>query len=416
MKSIFRHLPYLLFRLFYTASHWFFFVTMKSTPRRAMDSATAGKYIILCGVEAVNAYSIEKIQLFVDLCNKIDPNKQVVLFSKIHSRVSIKGLLTVNWDYQERARLLGALARCFYPKGNFSEEAVSNIASNAYAMVDLGDYQATSTKATGFTANMLANIVFAKRFGLPFYFMAQSFGPFDYPKPLRYTLIPMLKMILPYATSICVREDWSLAALSKFCPTVQAQKCTEFLLFDSHRTQIQRKSKKRLVVIPDQHLLNLPDAFDKMLETCSRVAQKFNLHTTELYIYDTTDIENLAARRVPDKWSVNQSSKSNVYGIESEDDAIYVSSKYHAALHHLLAGQPLIYWNADNVGASLYHLFDLDLLITQDETSLNNALEVLLDQSKASTMQCNIQKQLESVRQYQPPFFSYLQAGLAVLS
>ena len=410
MNTLYRRISYLLFRLYYTTSHWFFFNALPSASRGQTHTTDTRKYIILCGVEAVNSYSVDKIKLFIELCYEFNSDIEVVLFSKIESPAHIERLRVINWDYQERARVLGKLARFLYPKGRFDEAAILKIASDGLAMVDLGDSQATSLKPTGFTANMLANMVFAKRFGLPFYFMAQSFGPFNYPTPLRFTLIPMLRRILPYATSICVRDKQSLSEITNLSPTSHVKQCSEFLLFNSRHISRPRKTVRQLVLIPDLYLLNKPNELGSLINACTAIADIFRLQETKLFLYDPTELDTIDSKKLPTDWVVDYPTTSQSY--EVDDSTLYVSNKYHSALQHLLVGQPLVYWNADRAGTYLYKQFDLNFLLVDDEFSLKKAVESLSDPSNAAKLQVDIQKQLTTLRQSLPPFFSDLQAGL----
>lgn len=402
----------MLFRLFYTSSHWLFFHLQPKPEKPTI--ALEKPYIILCGIEPVNAYSIEKIQLFIQLCEKLDNRKKVVLFSKISAPATIRNLETVHWEFHERARSLGPLARCLYPKGLFDEQTVRSTAEQACAMVDLGDYQATSTKASGFTANMMANIVFAKRFGLPFYVMSQSFGPFNYPKPLRYTLLPMLKNILPYCTSISAREDWGVHALNKLSEGIEVQKEAEFLLLSPSDLQASSTwdRKTSVMVTPSESLSSSPRMLDGLLSVIDHAVENVSLKSKYLYLYDHADISS-PQYSPPHDWIIQFAADTEDLYQGSCNDRIKITDKYHAALRGLLSAEPAIYWQANPMGVSLYRELGLELFLVNDAKSMEKALTILADQTQATEVATHIRKNIDVIRQSLPRFFKDLQETLA---
>lgn len=356
-----------------------------------------------------DAYSIAKLRLFLQLCAKYFPDKKVVLFSKQSQPLeqgSLGTLKVINWEFQERARLITPSARLFYRRGKYDETLVTAAAQAAFVMVDLGDHQATSEKATGFTANLLANLVFAKKFGLPYHFMPQSFGPFNYPPPFNHILRPMLKSILPYASCVNTREEWSTTALKSISNRIAIDQKPEFLLYSQLRQPKPQEVSNRMVYVPDQHTLNNQLALNEILDLCTRLAQSLAINETIMLVYDPADCRLAQKRTTPESWTVYYHPELESDIFEDLNDAIFISSKYHTVVHRLTRSQLTIYWQAHQIGKSLYSTLDLELLLTYNPSTFEKALALLKDSQANFALSSSTYFRIMELQASLPIFFS----------
>lgn len=393
MKLMYR-LRYLLFRWYYTYTHLLFFKLLPDTVPPPTTDRTGRNTVIVCGAEFNNALSIQKLTLLVARLHGLNPRLRIVLFSKqaYASEERIDGLDVLPWDFHERARALGILARLLYPRGRFDESALCEIAVTAIAMVDLGHYQANSLQGTGWTANMLTNVVFAKRFGLPFYFFSQSFSPFRYPRQMARILTRMLRTILPYAETVYVREHWGLEALNSLSTAIATESCPEFLLFDDLSPLPTVKARK-LCLIPGHHLMASGSRFQ-----CWRDALP-DTWLLDLVIYDAP--EELAYERLPAEQKTTSATLSEVVFTRSlvTADTLYITSKYHAALVCLLAGQPALLLEPDAVSRSLYEALGLESLIVEKPDQLEEKLAAVCEGENFAAIQALAQTRLQTLRE-----------------
>jgi len=407
VKSIYQRISYLLFRLFYTSSHWLFF---KLIPACTDQPQQNGRYILVCGIEASDHYSIEKLQLFVKLCARHYPKKQVVLLSKlkINTASLVKGLRVVQWDYQERARSLGHLARILYRQGSFDEVEVQNTASNACAMVDLGHHQVDGTKATGFTANFLANVVFAKRFHLPYYCLSQSFGPICYPIPLRFTLQPMLRSFLPSLAWVGARDQVSLDTLKAIGPMIAGELSPEFLLYADKVVTTSAGSILSLRLIADTQLLGKPNALSEVLCWCDAQTERHGVKNRELFAYDEPDCLVAAALDLPTHWTLTTQAQLSEPISVTTPDSITITNKYHSAIASILEGQPAIYWQPEHAIQFLYEKLGIGALLANDQDSLDKAMEIRCNEDNYNKLQSAMHMQLATIQYQINPFFKAL--------
>jgi hypothetical protein len=226
----FKRLKYLLFRYLYTTTHLLAFTLLG---RRWDRSAGEGDkpYILVCGAEYTGPSSTEKLILFGRWLKASYPDKTPILLSKkIHRDSESEGewMRQVPWEWQTRARLLHpALALVFRKAPLIDERRIRHIARQAGAMYDLGSRQISSDISTGWTANALANMIFARRFGIKHIMAPQLFGPFSYHPPLLNRVYrAMIKKILPYACLIGAADGESYRRISRY--SEKAVLCADF--------------------------------------------------------------------------------------------------------------------------------------------------------------------------------------------
>ncbi len=415
VTGFYKRITYLNFRLFYTFTHLIAFLIMKD--QRKSTDVTDNTYILLCGIEPQNCYSLEKILKIADLCKKKFPDKKIILLSKLEGLQEFSNQLPIEivpWDYQTRARLLFPLYKLFYKKAVFDETKIKEFALNAALMIDLGEYQLDSGKGTGWTANMLSNIVFAKRFSLPFYIFPQSVSPFSYPFPVSIILKQMLKKIPSYAADICIREDWGIEAFNK-ASHGNVKRCLDFLLYYVEEEHILRNYGEKinsLVLIPDLVLIRKKELFLQILKNLETgLSNSFS----ELIIYphdkdEEKEIE-LIKNIIPERWKIQSTGGSlrNKNIFDTRKDAIVISSNYHALIHCIHAETPAIALAVNRSISSLYEDFSLaQYMLNYDDFTnmgkISSCIDMLI-KNRAVTAENNSMQRKKLQKEYPLPIF-----------
>lgn len=83
---------------------------------------------------------------------------------------------------------------------------VEQIYKNADMLIDISGYALGSNWSKKVCMDFLEPLFFAKQFGVPYYLMPQSFGPFDFQGDDKLDIEKMIRNVLPYAELICARE------------------------------------------------------------------------------------------------------------------------------------------------------------------------------------------------------------------
>jgi colanic acid/amylovoran biosynthesis protein len=102
---------------------------------------------------------------------------------------------------------------------NYSDamvERVRSLFSENSLLIDVSGYALSSQRGFRASFTYLTNIVLAKRNKIPVYVLPQSIGPFDYPKPQKLVLNPLMRLYLSYPEVICPREQAGFKSLTPY--------------------------------------------------------------------------------------------------------------------------------------------------------------------------------------------------------
>lgn len=352
INSSHKRISYLLFRIFYTLYHLMMFYLAGSK----VDASKSGKdkkTVFICGIEPENAYSISRLQWLIGHYQTADNDYHFVLLSKTVKQVREEnGYTMVPWEYQTRARCLGWSGKLFFKQVWTDEQKIIDMAADCVAMLDMGVEQLSSNIGTGWTANMLSNMVFAKTFNIPFHIFPQFMGPVIYPKPMHYILKWMLKVILPSAASIAVRDAESRAMVANYVGHDRYQLCLD-VLFYPKKTGPATPSHNALANAP----VKINYAFT---ETKSYPSAEQLLN----FINSAAAVPIDASHQIP----LSQSLHSNAANLNS---ILYVTNDYHFMLDVFRSGGLCVFVDADRQAKSVYELLDAMALavVTKDDLS-----------------------------------------------
>jgi len=154
----------------------------------------------------------------VDNLKRLFPDKQIVLFSSHEYTDEVKNqyafrILHLSLKMVERY----FCGNIFKPDRFVSfEKEVALAFSGCAAIFDISGFALTSQFLPDASLFYLLRIILAKKYGVPFYILPQSFGPFDYPGKYGLFLRSLARIALKYPDKVFSREKSSAKFLSNF--------------------------------------------------------------------------------------------------------------------------------------------------------------------------------------------------------
>ncbi|MBN2038780.1 MAG: hypothetical protein JW864_01990 [Spirochaetes bacterium] len=223
MINLIKSLRYLIFRIIYTLTHYLVF-KIKNKEWKACREKSSDEYIIICGIEFNSDENIQRIKQFKEFIKQKFPEKQIIHLSKnVHEigKNTEQDIKCIPWEYETRARLISPLFKILYRKGHNTkdENEVKNYLKNCRMIYDLGKKQVSSDLGTGWTANVMANIITSARFQKPYIMFTQKFGPFNYPHIFGIIFKFMLRNIFPEIVRVYPEDEESSENISRFIPS-----------------------------------------------------------------------------------------------------------------------------------------------------------------------------------------------------
>ncbi len=116
----------------------------------------------------------------------------------------------IPWDTSVKLSLLGPR------EGSGETRRIKEILKNASFFVDIHGYSLTSQFGPKVSIGYVMDIIVARRFGIPYYILPQSIGPFEYPILWKVLLYPLLWIYLKYPRLVFVREKAGIRRIGKF--------------------------------------------------------------------------------------------------------------------------------------------------------------------------------------------------------
>lgn len=177
-------------------------------------------YIILGG-NFQNTGAGSMTLIMADEIRKRFPDAEITVFAPMKDAVESRGKYTFEVAHMSGSTLKRAsagsagpryyaegLARLVLGKGNQFKEyrRLKELLARCSGVFDISGYAISSQFRNQNTLGKLANVDLFTKHGIPFYFMPQSFGPFDYRENREY-MLSRLRETLPKAAKIFARES-----------------------------------------------------------------------------------------------------------------------------------------------------------------------------------------------------------------
>ncbi len=120
------------------------------------------------------------------------------------------------WDINLKLKIVNPLVRIVFSRKNNGEilKKVVKILQDSKTIIDISGYSLSTQWGLMKSLGYLLNIIIARRFGINFYIMPQSIGPFEYPKKI--LLNPLLKLYLKYPKKIFIREEDGIESIKPY--------------------------------------------------------------------------------------------------------------------------------------------------------------------------------------------------------
>ena len=378
-----KRISYLIFRIFYTLYHlmMFYMVRFKFSDKKPDKNQAI---VFVCGIEPENDYSINRLKWLIDHYQTDDKSYRFVLLSKTTKHVSQwNGYMMLPWEYQTRARCLGWPGKLFFKQVWADEQNIIDMAGDCVAMLDMGVKQLSSNVGTGWTANMLSNMVFAKKFAIPFHIFPQFMGPVNYPKPMHYIFKWMLKVILPSAASVAVRDAQSAAMATNYIGHAKCHLCLDVLFYPKQAV----------------HAVPLKEVHDS---TCTAIYYAFTQTTSHpsedellAFINSATTVQIDASNKIllPDFLDQNTPASNNV---------LYITNDYYFMLSVFMSGGLCIFIDADRQAKSVYELLGVMELVVATKEDLKRILPQLDTAAKLFAKANEIARKIDSFVDHHP--------------
>ena len=179
--------------------------------------------IIIVGGGFLNKGAQAMTFTVVDQIKRRFPDKEIYLFSRLDFRreekkKNIYAFNILPWNLATRISLLYSWTKLFtnVTKYGYLQEKMKKIVKDADCVIDISGYALSSQWSVLMSISYLMNIMFAKKYKIPYYIFPQSIGPLNYPLVYKIILYPLMKSLLRYPQKIFVREEEGLKWVHKF--------------------------------------------------------------------------------------------------------------------------------------------------------------------------------------------------------
>lgn len=332
------------------------------------------KKFIIIGGNFQNTGAQAMTFVTVDALKKKYPDCDVIMFT------SLRDIKKDNSNYTFRVVHIGSsaydqansskkflkifftgVAKILLKKGNhFKEYKILNQSlKNCDGVFDISGYALTSQFSNQYTLGRLSRIDLFDKHSIPFYFMPQSFGPFDYKENKDY-MLSKLKETLPKASKIFVREKEGYQMLKELIGENNIVESYDMVLQsgDINKSNIYKKApsvkeidvstKNNVAIIPNMRnfdhgnkeaILSLYEVAIKRL-----ICMKKNIY---LISHSAEDIE--MCKLIKDKFQKDDNVKVITEKIDSWNfDSLIrqfdfaIASRFHSIVHSYRAEVPCI--------------------------------------------------------------------------
>ena len=192
--------------------------------------------IIITGGELFNKGAQAMTFVTVDECKKRFPDHEIYVLSEMDLRrpaaekemysFAFTGWYPVRFAHCQSNPLLRAL--CLV-RNNKELKECESLYRNCDLMIDVSGYGLGSNWDSNQLSNYVNHLEFAKAFGIPYYLMPQSFGPFDFSGEKKI-ITEKLPELLQSVKQICAREEAGYKALLEYCPLSNIQVLPDIVL------------------------------------------------------------------------------------------------------------------------------------------------------------------------------------------
>jgi len=378
--------------------------------------------ILITGGNFINKGAQSMLFCVVDSLKKEYPNSDIVmidLFPSLTSNDKNKyAFEIVNMHIRTVLRLGFPIVKLLVkpkPISNPEKEIMEHF-KTADLVFDISGYGVSShNQHPLWTYATLFPVKVAKKFNVPFVFLPQSIGPFNFKGWKKLILFPFIKKYLNYPKKIFIREPKCRVELSKirtegvidsFDIVLQSEKVDINNIHKAHSNTAHYEVKEdSIIIIPNKQLTKLrpqSEVISLFSELCNHLSEKGHNISIIRHSADDEQICNAI---------FEETKKTNIQLINEDLDpyeiqqllaqsSIVIASIYHVLIHSLKLGKPclVIGWahKYEHVMKSL-NLMDYYFSVTDSTTKgIIESTDKLLN-NKAS-LNKSIKKNLEEIK------------------
>ncbi|MFW6304323.1 MAG: Coenzyme F420 hydrogenase/dehydrogenase, beta subunit C-terminal domain [Candidatus Saliniplasma sp.] len=317
--------------------------------------------VIILGGNLFNKGAQAMTFTVVDQVKRRFPDKKVYLFkSRDFDRDELEkqkyNFEIMPWDVLTRVNLLSdgkTFTEGESPYLRFYEET-QKIFENAFLIVDISGYALSSQMGESDMRlpikeyDYLLNIMVAKNYGIPFYILPQSIGPFDYPFSVKLILYPMMERYLKYPKKIFPREKHGVESISEFTQDNVEQASDIVLINDEYELEnifldVELKHfeipKNSVALVPNSKIMEKGEP-DEIYSLYEMLIKEILSYGKKVYIIRHSPEDFEICMKIKDSFSSNDdviwiSEELNAVELEdmiSKFDFI-IGSRYHSIIH-----------------------------------------------------------------------------------
>ncbi len=190
--------------------------------RKSKIDRTKKPYILLTGISFSNKGSQAMAFTAMNELSKRFPNKKFIILStaeyeQYHLETPYK-FIFIPWSIHLRSKYL-KFGWISSGDGEYIEieDKITKILNNTAFVIDLSGFSLSSKFNLRFSLDYLFNILTFGKLNIPIYLLPQSFGPLDYPIPMKWILNFMIKLIFRIPRRIYGREKSSCNYIHQIC-------------------------------------------------------------------------------------------------------------------------------------------------------------------------------------------------------
>jgi colanic acid/amylovoran biosynthesis protein len=265
------------------------------------------------------------------------------------------------WDFRMKLRGFSIL-RLVLKNRHFDDELECNmwrIIRKADLVIDVSGFRLSSQFSPVRIVDYLINLHFFKRHQTPVVLFPQSFGPFNFSKPLSFFLVPLIRHYLKYPKKIFAREDDGAVALNELGIAHQVERSLDTVLQagdHSFSRAFHNRTASELPDIPDGAVALVPnqktmlhsgsiDMLDLYSQLIRRTIEMGRSVFLLRHSFEDVSIIDALKRRFADEGKViallGDYDAVDLQSLLSQFDFV-IASRYHAVVHSYKARVPCL--------------------------------------------------------------------------
>lgn len=353
--------------------------------RRPQEKNTK-QNIVITGGNLRNKGAQAMIFTVVDFLKKTFPDKKIYVFAGKEEDRETYTFEVLPYDLLQKIKIFSKTNPYSPP------HEIISILSKTDFVLDVSGYALGSQHNIFTNTNFLFNIMVARHFSLPCYYLPQSVGPFDYNPLLKMLFYPLLKIYLKYPKKFYVREKDGLKHIYKF--TKKNVRHSNDIVLQNKKysiSNIYRKNfslktydikKNSVGIIPNQNVRKRTNEY-QFYQLYRLLIEELLRYGKNVYLLPHSDEDFSICREIKKQFRkddrvilLNDSLDCIELEKVIEQFDFIVASRYHSIIHAYRNGVPALIIGWATKYYELAEKFD-QLSYLSDIRNLNTSEEVI---------------------------------------